>query len=239
MKKLINLFLFTLILTGSIVAHAEYNEWNWNITPYAWLIGLKGDVGAKGLVAPVDQSFSDSVKKLTIAGMVSLDGNNGTWGMVSDIVYLNLDDSKDTALGKIKGGVDQWIVTVAPYARIDLEENITLDLGAGGHYLYTSIDVNTPAASRSQSKEWVDPVILARVKVDTTEKLSFILTGDIGGFGVNSDLTWQLAATAGYQVSERVDLLAGYRYLDIDYKDGGFLYDTASRGLMFGVRIKL
>jgi len=56
---------------------------------------------------------------------------------------------------------------------------------------------------------------------------------------VESDLTWQVVASAGYSITENVDLLLGYRHLDIDYEDGDFSYDVATSGLGVGVSVAL
>lgn len=68
--------------------------------------------------------------------------------------------------------------------------------------------------------------------------------GDVGGFGIGdaSDLTWNLVAGVTYQVSECMDLRAGYRTLDIDYNSGGgpdeFGLDTRFHGPILGMGIR-
>lgn len=239
MRKLVSMFAVGFVLVSGISAIAEDGEWNWSLTPYAWLIGLEGDIEAKGVPTSIDKSFTDAVSKLTVAGMLHVDGNNGNWGTIGDLVYLNLDDSSDTEIGKVKGGVEQWIMSVIPYLRVRSTESTTLDLGIGARYLYTSLDIDTPLGSASESQSWVDPILLARLNIQATENLYFNLLGDIGGFGISSDFTWQAAVTAGYKVSELIDLMLGFRYMDVDYSDGDFRYDAASSGLTLGVRFTL
>lgn len=62
---------------------------------------------------------------------------------------------------------------------------------------------------------------------------------DIGGFGIESDFTWQLTLTAGYALTDNTEFLVGYRHLDVDYKNGGFGYDVATSGFGLGFRISL
>jgi opacity protein-like surface antigen len=239
MRKMVGLFVVGFVVLSGMVARAENGEWDWNITPYAWLLGLDGDIAAKGLTTSVDETFLDAVSKLTVAGMLHVDGNNGDWGTIGDLVYLNMDDSSDTAIGEVKGGVDQWIISVIPYLRVKSNESTTLDLGIGARYLNTSLDIDTPIGSTSDSKSWIDPVLLARVNIQATENLCFSLMGDIGGFGISSDFTWQAAVNAGYKVSELIDLMLGFRYLDVDYTDSDFRYDAVSSGFTLGVRFIL
>lgn len=59
--------------------------------------------------------------------------------------------------------------------------------------------------------------------------------GDVGGFGISSDLTVNLFAALGYELSERTTLELGYRYLSIDYSRGGFTYDVDTKGPFMGI----
>jgi len=60
-----------------------------------------------------------------------------------------------------------------------------------------------------------------------------------GGFGVGSQLTWQVYIGVGKQFRERYTLLLGYRYMDVDYRNAGFLYDTQMSGLLAGFALRL
>jgi hypothetical protein len=237
MKKL-QVLLVVVVLMGNVMAHAkESSGWNWNVVPYAWMSGMKGDIAVKGVAAPVDQSFSDILKNLEIAGMLALDGNNGTWGTFADLFYVNLSDSADTSAGKVKADMDEWIISIAPYYRVVSNDKMTIDVGAGGRYIDMRIDISAPPGSRSGSQSWLDPIVTARLRLPLADKFSLNMSGDIGGFGVESDLTWQLATSVNYLINDTVDFLFGYRHLDLDYQNGDFLYDAATSGFALGVRI--
>ncbi len=53
-----------------------------------------------------------------------------------------------------------------------------------------------------------------------SEKWWFGFRGDVGGFGVGSELTWQAYADIGFRISHVVSILAGYHVLDMDYESG-------------------
>jgi hypothetical protein len=61
--------------------------------------------------------------------------------------------------------------------------------------------------------------------------------GMIGGFGAGSDLTWDVMAAVGYEITDRVAAIGGYRALSVDYSDDGFLFDVVQHGPILGVRI--
>ena len=64
------------------------------------------------------------------------------------------------------------------------------------------------------------------------------LRGDIGGFGVGSQLTWDVTASVGYRMSDTATLLFGYRHLDVDYQDGRFKIDGQFSGPYLGLSFR-
>lgn len=90
----------------------------------------------------------------------------------------------------------------------------------------------------SASKEWVDPFVGLRGRCDIWEDWYLAARGDVGGFGVSSELTWNLYGALGYQITERTSLELGYRYLSVDYQSGDFIYDMAVKGPFVGVHIE-
>ncbi|MFT5854462.1 MAG: hypothetical protein ACI8XO_001706 [Verrucomicrobiales bacterium] len=88
------------------------------------------------------------------------------------------------------------------------------------------------------SKEWADPYVGLIGKYALTEKLYVVGRGDIGGFGVSSDLTWQAVGAVGTQLSENIAMELGYKHLSVDY-DRGFVFDADLSGFFAGVSITL
>jgi DNA-binding transcriptional regulator YiaG len=89
------------------------------------------------------------------------------------------------------------------------------------------------------SQSWVDPFVGFRGRYDLTDNLYVAARGDIGGFGVASDLTWNAFAALGYQWSRSFSTELGYRHLAVDYSDGGFIYDAEMSGIYLGLTLKL
>lgn len=78
--------------------------------------------------------------------------------------------------------------------------------------------------------DWWDPYVGLRVRYNVTSAIYLQARGDIGGFGVGSDLMWQLEGVVGVQLSHSIFAEAGYRALSFDYDDGTFVYDTITKG---------
>jgi opacity protein-like surface antigen len=55
---------------------------------------------------------------------------------------------------------------------------------------------------------------------------------------VSSDLTYQIYGGIGYRFKEWFSAELGYRVLDVDYDDDGFVYDLTMHGPMAGFRFQ-
>jgi hypothetical protein len=81
------------------------------------------------------------------------------------------------------------------------------------------------AVARSGTLEWVDPFVGARLRHELAPgwgEIEFL--GDVGGFGVGSDFTWQLFGGYSFDFSvmqTTLHGLVGYRALSIDYTQDG------------------
>lgn len=81
--------------------------------------------------------------------------------------------------------------------------------------------------------------IAARATAPLGGKWGLALYGDIGGFGIGSDLTWLGAVTINYQISRKMTLGAGWRYYKVNYDNGDFLYDVGQSGPLITFRTVL
>lgn len=117
----------------------------------------------------------------------------------------------------------------------------SLDLVAGARYwfmrpdldLSVSASVNIPALGISRSGaghvsgaktiDWVDPLAGLRLRHQFSPDQELVLQGDVGGFGVGSDLSWHALGTYNFRTSvlgHQFNAYVGYRALSIDYEQG-------------------
>ncbi len=90
----------------------------------------------------------------------------------------------------------------------------------------------------SGDTQWVDPIIGLRGQWNINERFFLAGSADIGGFGVASDLTWQLQGTLGYNFSRNWFTEIGYRCLVTDYTSGELSYDMVQSGAFLSVGYK-
>jgi hypothetical protein len=80
------------------------------------------------------------------------------------------------------------------------------------------------AVARSGTLEWVDPFVGLRVRHELAPGKELQFLGDVGGFGVGSDLTWQLFGGYSFDFAvwqTTLHGLVGYRALAVDYSQDG------------------
>jgi len=81
-----------------------------------------------------------------------------------------------------------------------------------------------------------------RFATPISERWGFAGFGQLGGFGFNADLVWQLTGSFSYRMTERSSLLLGYRYMDFGYESGKdadrFKFDVSEHGPALGFRFE-
>lgn len=97
------------------------------------------------------------------------------------------------------------------------------------------------AVAEETGVDWFDPLVGARIRRDLGGGKEWRVRGDIGGFGMGSDLTWNIATTCTFPVSickKNMTSVLGYRILDCDYSQGvgeyRFESDLLVHGPIFG-----
>jgi hypothetical protein len=98
------------------------------------------------------------------------------------------------------------------------------------------------ATARSGDLEWVDPVVGARIRHQIAPGRELMLLGDVGGFGVGSEFSWQAVATYGFDLKcfgTPLHTVIGYRALAVDYSESGRFgkneLDVVQHGPLLGV----
>lgn len=216
------------------VAGSQQNAWSYSITPYAWMKGMEGTVGIGDLEVPVDESFSDILDDLELGMMLAMEAHKGKWGVFGDVEYAKLESDQETLLGIRTTEVKEWILTSGALYRVVDNGQMQIDMGAGIRYTHTKLSISAPIGSASDSDDALDPMLMARLRYQAGEKVFFVFTGGIGGFGVDADLIWQLGATVGYNITESMALLFGYRHFDYKFEDD-ITVDIATRGFAVGM----
>lgn len=242
MRIIILTFLLATAGAISAPAYAQITEgWRGQVTPYIWGAGLSGDVRplAGGPTLEVDESVFEVLDNLDGAFFISGLAIRDDFVLIGDISWSSSSRTESPAPGlpPVKGSVDSLFITLAGGRRVQAQQDQTIDLLAGVRIWDIDADaavLGTPfAASRTVSL--TDPVIGIRFNRQHTNGFSTIAYGDIGGFGVGSDFTAQIAVTVNYALTENAYVSGGYRYVHLDYEKRGALLDIRLSGPLLGV----
>lgn len=233
--------------------------WALQVTPYVWAAGLKGDISPfrRAPTIPVEKSFGDIVDDLNFGGFTNVWARYDRFVFSGDVMYTSTTDAESFGSiphlpgwpGPYPSSADVDVDTkqftstlMGGYRVLDIPDT-TLDILGGLRIWHVSNRVTVGglvnntyvSASHKESFGWVDPVIGARLFHGLTDRLSFQMQADIGGFDVGSKFTYQALATFNYTVTEHLSVSAGYKALSVDYSHDGHVFDTTLHGPVLGM----
>jgi opacity protein-like surface antigen len=135
------------------------------------------------------------------------------------------------------GALSSSIVGAAEYRLIEAEGGF-LDALAGARVWSVDAEIDFSGlainATGSDSETWVDPIVGIKGRLNLSPDFFFTSWGMIGGFGVSSDFMWDVMGGLGYEASDSISLVLGYRGRGIDYENDGFVFDVALHGPILG-----
>jgi hypothetical protein len=237
-------YVFYLFAPADLGAQSDTTgkKWHFLADVYIMFPYMDGETGiGKNLILPIDANPGDIFSKLKFGGFLYLEAKTNKWAITSDLVFMNLKQEVTEGIIIHSGTVNakQLVWEAAGFYRIFP----FWEVGIGGRLnsVQTSFEgrVNVLPAGTEEidgrhTKTWYDPVIVTRLSTGINDKWLFQFRGDIGGFGVGSDLTWQLQGYAGYRFNKTFQLMAGYRVLSTDYQYGDepkeFIFDVKEFG---------
>lgn len=232
------------------------DRWTFMVAPYLWATSLDGKASVGRVEADVDLSFGDILDDLAIGGMLLVDVQRGRFGIAVNGVFARLEP--DGEVGPIQLDVtnDTAWIGVAPYYRAvewtyresasGRPMRLVVEPLAGIRYTHLRVELDGTGPRGNgrqvdQSEAWVDPIVGSRFILDLADNWTLSGEADIGGFGVGSDLAWNVQAFLGYKTSllgKPLTLAAGYRALSQDYEDGRFEWDVTTQGPILGVVLR-
>jgi hypothetical protein len=220
--------------------------WRFQFAPYFWLAGLHGTTGTPNRSVHFSESFRDIFGTLQFALMGVFEARKNRFVTITDVEYVSLEDEKATP-GPLFSTVDARVKTFIFNPEVgyrffeDSGKGRFVEVHGGVRVWRLSTDFSfgpgiLPATQVDGHRSWVDAVVGLAGKATLSEKV--FLTGkfDLGGGG--SKFTYRIFGGLGYQVTEKIPVIFGYRVLDVDYNRDNFVYDTNQRGPIVGVGFK-
>jgi hypothetical protein len=235
-KNILRTLTLTLGLAWAGPLSAQTSPWTFDVSLYGVAAGMSGDITARGIPADVNVSFGQVLDNLKFGAMGTAKVGYDRWSLSTDVIYMDLAASQ----GTVSASAQQWLVQPMLGYRVLPFFEVT----AGTRYnnLSATVQGTRPPLgkffSTSGTVEWWDPVIGGRVSVPLIKTLSFDVMGDVGGFNVGSELTWQALPMLNWRFTKWGSIQAGYRWLYTDYSQGSgatqFRYNILTQGPQVG-----
>lgn len=251
-----------LVLPATSQAQNDGDSWQWRASIYGWLPDLDGTTNfpTEGGGPDISIGISDILDNLDMTFMGALQANKGSWGVMTDVLYLDLGNTKrnyrDFTLGPgqnpgnteldLKLDVKAWLWTVAGSYRLKEDPRNSVDVLFGARMM----DMTQKLAWTVEGDigELPLPGREGNSKVSGTNWDAIIGLKGLSSFGASgkwsvpwlvdvgtgdSDFVWEAMAGIGYSF-DWGDTFLNYRYLDYDNGDGALETLTLS-GPMIGV----
>jgi hypothetical protein len=208
----------------------------------------------------VDVNSDKIIDSLKFAFMGTFEARKGRWGVLTDVLYMDLGGSKTRTRDIQVGGVP-LPGNVTANATLDIKGTVwelagtyravsdpgmTIDLLGGVRMLdykqtlgwEFSADLGPIAPDRSGNSElhptnW-DGIVGAKGRFAFGDRHQWFVPWYVDAGTGDSDFTWQAIGGLGYSFGWG-DVLGGWRYLDYKLKSGSRLEDATFNGPMVGV----
>ncbi len=211
--------------------------WKFTIAPYFLFPHMDGTVGIGPVQTEIDVSPGDIFDNLQFGAMLAAEAGNGQWAIGFDGLYMDL--GKDGEKLSTRYDAYQAGLELTGFRRL----TPFFEVLAGGRLNLLGASFTSPASVTlvDKDKAWFDPFIGARFIIPNTGKWTFMLRGDVGGFGVGSQFAWQVRPTVEYHVSKHWAFGVAYWALGMDYVSGEigdgdyFKYNVTTFGPEIGV----
>ncbi len=223
-SRLFELSALALLAAGSpALAESSAGDWRQSVFLYGMGATIDGDAQIGQLQVPVDVGMSDFFDSLKFGAMAAYEIRNDVWSFGGDTTYMNLGWSQRTQHGRASASLDveQFTLMATVGRRVSPHLEALLSIAYFDVAADLRLRVLQQVVTASRDANWIDPLVGLRLELPMGEsKWRFTLRGDIGGFGVGSDLTWQALTRLTRQNTDRFGWYVGYRALGYDYEEG-------------------
>jgi hypothetical protein len=223
--------------------------WEFRLSPYLWFAGLKGDLATVpgSPSVPIDISPSEALEDTEAGVMLMFDAKRGRHGVFADFIYTDVRSDEELLPSPIdltlRSISKTTLFTLAYQYELYKQDRAVVDLLAGARYWNIDSELRfggglgfLAGQKISNVESWLDPALGIKAHMPLGNSQFYLEGGaGIGGFGVGSDLFYEVNANLGYQWNSAIGTTIGYRLFDVDYEDDGYLYDVRQQGWQLGL----
>ena len=263
------ILMMTLLLSTGALAQqtaSENDYWQFGVSIYGWFPDISGETSftQPGGTSDFKIDIGDILDNLEFTMMGMFDARKGRWGILTDLIYMDVGDSQTSTREATIGGIElpvnasanvdldlkSWIWTLTGYYRAIDQPGMTLDVVAGARYLDIEQKVNwvatgnvgsIPVPDRTGAAEanltnW-DAIIGLRGRFEFGAQNSWFVPYYFDVGTGDSDFTWQGIAGLGYAF-QWCEVVATWRYLYYNLPSGKAIEDMSFSGPTIGVTFR-
>lgn len=244
------------------------DQWRFSITPYIFLpTRTSGASTVAGQRVDLDLNLNDVLDILQGAASIRGEAWRGNFGIISDIYYVEIEDSVTLGLPGPLGGSaklmsntkQSWASLLGAYRFAEGAagpggRRYAFDVSGGARWnsLRQTIDIRgdvpigpglRPNVNLGGTETWWEPVIGLRGVVEVADRWTLGARIDLGGFGAGGDrLQYLVLAGVDWRAWERTSIKLGWQFYGIDFStdrsDGKFAYDVDQNGPYLGITFR-
>ena len=232
------------VLTFFLGPFALAEERGWSNQGLIYLLGptLDGTTGIGPFDTQMEMTTSDVFDALDGAFLGMYRGEGERWGILVDVVHMDLKVDGSGDRGALAGEVGVTQTTAITSVTWRVSPTFQLMGGALYNDISAKVSLTGPFETRQQrtSEDWIDPIVGFLWEPSISDSWTFTGAMQVGGFGVGSDLVTILTGSFSYRFNAWASIDLGYRYLNFDYEDGDgmdrFKFDMKEHGPAVGFR---
>jgi hypothetical protein len=236
------------VLTGArpleqrALAPGAAPSWDILLAPYFLGMSIDGTLQVGGLTEDLQLPPDFFFDNFDTGVSVYIEAKRfGRYGGAFDVSYVKVNNS---FLTEDRNQVD-WEFKLVQWELFGLYRFVnnpkrSIDALGGVRHKYIDLAVEVTGSDPGEggfSENWFDPIVGARWIEDISRGFILIVRGDAGGFGVGSEMTWQVAGGLGV-LAGGFAILLEYHYMDVKYEQGTgedlFVYDVIEKGIRVG-----
>lgn len=225
---------------------ADDKDWEVVLAFYLEATSISGTNTIGEDTTELDVPFSTIIDKLEAAFSGHAELRQGSVGFIADVVIVKLGDQDVTLPNGLTGDFtfDMFILEALGSYRLGEVRSGAVDLFGGIRIRELALEFTFPGIPFTQGFDvtWMDPIIGARYMRQLHPRIGLVVRGDVGGFKLGSQYTWNVQGGIGISLTKWLGLLLEYKYLQVDYQEGEgddfFEYDATEQGPLFAIAIR-
>jgi hypothetical protein len=221
---------------GPDTPKAGADKWDFRGVLYLWAVGVSGVVTAGNTSNQINAKFGDILDNLDFAAMFNFQGRKGQWGFVGDFTYADLGGEAPGPQGVGDTDISLTMALVEADATFRPKDLRSLEFVGGVRVLDVHQTIDFPLLPSVRADAiLIDPVVGAQGAWPLGKKWWFRLRGDIGGFGISSEFTYQVYGGFRWNFAGDFGLDLAYRILGYQIDQSDVEMDLTLQGLVLGL----